>query len=102
MSSLLAAFFVETVIITYRAHKRGINVPSSAPLPLPLPSEYTSAVIAFGALSVLPRSIDPIPGLIGWGLVLATLLNLWQPGGQTVKPATPSPLTALPQPAKAA
>lgn len=83
MSSLLAAFFVETVLISYRqlANKASaLQVPQQAPLPIPLPASYSSAIIAFGVLGVLPRSLDPIPGLIGWGLVTATLLNLWNPG----------------------
>jgi len=86
MSSLLGAFFIQLGIITYRDVAQGgiKNGPNGNapdyPKGAPLPSQYLSAVLIYGALSIMPASTAPLPGLIGWGLVVATLLNLWQPG----------------------
>lgn len=99
MRGLLGAFFAEVGLITYRSVKRGgVSVRETAPLPMPLPSEYTSAVLVYGALTFLPKASAPVPSLIGWGLVLATLLNLWEPGGK-VKPSTTVATPQLPKPA---
>lgn len=98
--TLLAAFFAETAIVTYRQYAGegvaggGISVPWGAPMNLPLPSTYTAPVIFFGALALIPESGSSFAGLVGWGIVLATLLNLWNPSGQ-VKPTGTSPLTGV-------
>ena len=85
MKGLLAAFFVEVALVTYRdVSQGGIKVKkgtqSTAPLPAPLPSLYTSAIVLFGGLSLLPSSLAPLPSLVGWGIVVATWLNLYTPG----------------------
>lgn len=81
MSGLLAAFFVEVGLITYRSVTQGgTKVPTAAPLPAPLPSLYTSAIIVYGSLALLPSSLAPVPALIGWGFVVATFLNIYTPG----------------------
>lgn len=91
MNSLLTAWLTEVAIITYRSMKqRGVSTstPSSTgatatihyPLPLPLPSEYVSTFLVFGALGLVPAPFDRTASLLGWGFVLATLLNLWVPG----------------------
>jgi|GEM_PF-1599474 hypothetical protein len=85
MSGLLAAFLVEVGLITYRdVTQGGIQVKkgkqSTAPLPAPLPSLYTSAILVYGALGLMPKSLAPVPALIGWGFVVATLLNVFTPG----------------------
>jgi hypothetical protein len=101
---LLAAFFVEVALVTYRdASQGGIKVKkgkqSTAPLPAPLPSLYTSAMIIYGGLAVLPNSLAPIPALVGWGLVLATFLNLYTPGGANAAKAANTKIgTALQNP----
>ncbi|MGP8204604.1 MAG: hypothetical protein ACLQVK_00880 [Acidimicrobiales bacterium] len=77
MTGLLGAFFAQVAIITYRAVSGGgVSTPTQAPLPLPLPAEYTAAALIYGALAIAPASLAPIPGLIGWGLVVANLLKL--------------------------
>ncbi|HVH77977.1 MAG TPA: hypothetical protein VM782_01185 [Stellaceae bacterium] len=109
--SLLAAFFVETVLITYRQMRGGgIQVPAQAPLSLPLPSSYTAPIVFYGALALIPSPEGQrFAGLVGWGIVVATLLNLWDPaqpvnlqlGGlsgvkpvpQPKQPDKPAPLT---------
>lgn len=92
----------EVVLVTYRNVGQGrLKVPDDAPLPLPLPSTYTSVVIFYGALSLVPGEGAHIAGMIGWGMVVATFLGLWQPSSASVlgtfgttptlkKPATPA------------
>ena len=89
-TTLMAAFVAETAIITYRDVKGGFDSAPS-PLPMPLPSQYVAPAIVFGALGLVPDSsrLKPMANAIGWGLVVATLLNLWQPGGKAVKVGTP-------------
>lgn len=82
-ATLLSAFFAETAIITYRQYQGGgVQVPYTAPVPLPLPSTYTAPIVFFGALALIPASGATFAGLVGWGIVVATLLNLWNPSGQ--------------------
>jgi hypothetical protein len=81
VKSLFAAAFVEVILVTYRSVTGGgIKVPQAAPLPAPLPSLYTSVVIVYGGLALVPDSLAPLPSLIGWGFVVATFLNLFNPG----------------------
>jgi hypothetical protein len=85
VSALFAAFFVEVALVTYRdVSQGGIKTKkgkqSTAPLPAPLPSLYTSAIVLYGGLSLLPNSLAPLPAMIGWGVVVATWLNLYTPG----------------------
>lgn len=78
---LFSAFIVEVGLITYRSLKGGgLKVPATAPIPLPLPSYYVSAVFVYGALGLVPGRAAPIAGLIGWGFVVATALELFNPG----------------------
>jgi hypothetical protein len=88
VTGLFGAFLVEVGLITYRsvsqgqtANKKGSQ--STSPLPAPLPSTYTSAILVYGALGLLPKSLAPVPALVGWGFVVATFLNLYQPGSAT-------------------
>lgn len=80
MSGLLGAFLVEVALMSYRATNQGIKTPADAPIPFPLPSMYTSAILIYGGLGLLPRSTAPLPALLGWGFVVATFLNLFTPG----------------------
>ena len=86
MNGLFGAFLFEVGLITYRTVTQGGVVTkkgkqSTAPLPAPLPSLYTSAILIYGGLSLLPGSLAPVPALLGWGFVVATFLNLYTPGG---------------------
>jgi len=78
MSGMLGAFFIQVGIITYRDVTQGGL--QTTPIKAPLPSQYLSAILIYGVLGVMPASTAPLPGLIGWGLVVATMLNLWTPG----------------------
>lgn len=93
MKGLLAAFFAQVVIITYRSTVSGtsytLKTPTTAPLPLPLPADYTAAALVYGGLAVLPNSLGPVPALLGWGFVVANLLNLGLTSSK--KPVTKAP-----------
>ena len=70
---LLAAFAVEIGLITYRGFKCAGNH-------LPPPADYTGAVLVYGALGLASKTqAATVAGLIGWGFVIATALNLWTP-----------------------
>lgn len=100
MRGLLLAALTEAAIITWRD--------VSNQKMLPLPSDYVAVAVAYGGLGLLPASAEGTASLIGWGLVLATFLNLWSPGSpfklafpggtsQTVGPSSPaSSTTAAP------
>lgn len=93
--SLLAAFFVEVALVTYRSVKAGgVTVPKTAPIPAPLPSLYTSAVLVYGGLALVPGRGSAVAGLVGWGFVVATLLNLFNPGAANAAAASGAGLTA--------
>ena len=94
MSSLTLAWIAEIIAISYRSAKRasvGKNPIVSPLAPLPLPSEYVATFIIYGALSFVPGRGQQAAGLFGWGIVIATVLNLWDPstignkGGPAVK-----------------
>lgn len=98
MGSLTAAWLTEVVLISYRAVKRGGQ--GTGNVPLPMPSQYAATFIVFGALgmiaSVAPRA-RTFAGLTGWGFVIATFLNLYNPiqqAGQTPTIAQPGTPTA--------
>lgn len=78
MTGLLSAWVAEVVLIAYRSAK---NPPLGKPIPgLALPSEYASTMIIYGALAFVPESGQAFAAAMGWGLVVATFLNLWNPG----------------------
>lgn len=79
MTPLMAAWLAELVIITYRGAKQ--ESAKNNPIPhLVIPSQYASTFIIYGALSFIPGQGQKFAGAVGWGLVVATLLNLWTPG----------------------
>jgi hypothetical protein len=93
MKTLIAAFIAEVGLITYRSVRAGgVQVPTTAPLPAPLPSLYTSAILVYGTLSLIPASLAPLPGMVGWGFVVATLLNLYTPGAANTAAASTAKL----------
>jgi hypothetical protein len=92
---IFGAFLAEVVLITYRAvRSNGITTPATAPLPLPLPSEYLSAVFIYGGLGLVGGKAAPVAGLVGWGFVVATALNLFNPGAANTKAAAASSTAA--------
>jgi hypothetical protein len=88
---LLTAWLAEIVLISYRATRSGASE-GTASVPFPLPSQYASTFIIYGTLGLLPDQADALAAVVGWGFVVATLLNLWVPvkpgqvGAQVAKP----------------
>jgi len=72
---LLTAALAEVAIVTYRDLSQNKV--------LPPPSDYVAVAIIFGGLGLLPESGASFASLVGWGLVLATFLNLWSPATPT-------------------
>lgn len=83
MTGVLGAAFVEVVLITYRGLTT--NKTLGGPIKgLPLPADYVGAVVIFGGLSLLGNtSASGVASVFGWGLVVATALNLWTPNSPT-------------------
>jgi hypothetical protein len=83
-TTLGTAWLAELVLITYRSAKQTNGAVRPIPL-LALPSEYASTFIVYGALSLVPDSSpwSRVAGYFGWGIVAASLLNLWNPPGST-------------------
>lgn len=74
-NALFTPALVEVALVTIR----GIfgKASKATPIPhLPLPSEYLDILIVFGGLSLLPGQANRVGGYIGWGLVIATALNM--------------------------
>jgi hypothetical protein len=82
MSGLLTAFLAEVTLITYRCYHTnnfttGLGAP---PLGAPIPATYTAPILVYGTLGLFSGRAAPVAGLVGWGLVVATFLNLWNTG----------------------
>lgn len=98
-AGLLSAWVTAVAIITYRTVKNG-NVAQGAndtwlPAPvnhLPMPANYASSILVYGALGLLPASANALATTMGWGFVVAMLLNLWgvNPKGATLVAAPPA------------
>lgn len=106
MTPLLSAWVAEIVLIAYRGAKAGTA--KTNPIPgLALPSDYASTFIIYGALAFVPGEGQRVAAAIGWGFVVATFLNLWNPGttakgaapGTTVMPFASDQPAAGPHPA---
>jgi hypothetical protein len=68
---LASAFLAECALITWR------NLHNDKALPPP--SQFTGACIIYGSLALLPQSGAGFASVMGWSVVLATFLNLWNP-----------------------
>jgi hypothetical protein len=78
---LLTAWIAEVVLIWYRSSKNTSATDNLEALPqpikgLPMPREFASTFVVYGALGLWPESAGSFPAVVGWGFVLATLLNL--------------------------
>lgn len=90
MQGVTAAWLAETVVITYRAAKQNSDVP--LPIPhLPLPSTYTGSFVVYGALSFVGGRAAPVATLTAWMITLATVLDLWTPGGSVKQLSSAAP-----------
>ena len=75
MTGLLTAALAETAIVAWRDLTKE-HVP-------PYPGDFVSVAIIYGTLSMLPASASTFTSLVGWGFVIATLLNAWSPATPT-------------------
>jgi hypothetical protein len=82
---------VESGLITWRDISQ-TKVP-------PPPSDFVAVAIIFGGLSLFPESGAKFASAVGWGLVLATFLNLWSPATPT-KLAIPGGTANIPSAAQ--
>ena len=79
MATVTSPMLAEIAVITFRDVRNGSNVANPIPH-LPLPSQYVSVFVIYGLLGFLPDTAQNLAATIGWGFVVATLLNLWEPG----------------------
>jgi hypothetical protein len=95
VNQVTAAAFAEAAVVTYRATRSGkaakgatglqvAGTPTQSPYKMPLPSEYTSVVIVYSVLHLIEPALPRPAGLIAWGLVVATTLNLWKPSSASL------------------
>jgi hypothetical protein len=105
MSGLLSAWIAEVALITYRDLKKGATNTVGG---LPLPADYLATFAIFGVLGLIGESGKTFAATVGWGYVVATFLNLFDPtlnkgtgtATTTATPATPTNGTAtIPAPA---
>lgn len=68
MNTLAAPWFAEFALITWRAVRKQHRPP--------LPSELLAIFVAFGTFSFIGESQPQIGNLLGWGMVVATALNV--------------------------
>lgn len=79
MNGLTLAFLVEVGIITYRDIAKA-DAASHRVAGLPLPADYIAAGLLYGALGFAPAGGPArVASLFGWGIVIATYMNLWSP-----------------------
>lgn len=78
--SVLSSALATTVLVTYRDVKAGTNLLNPIPH-VPLPSQYASVILVYGALSLLPDSASTLASILGWGFTLAVALNMFDAGG---------------------
>jgi hypothetical protein len=94
---LMFAWVAEMVLVTYRDFKSSRTV-----LGLPPPSDYLATFLVFGTLAGISQAkaegAEEFASLFAWSLVVASLLNVFDPsnplsgGGLTSAP----PLTGTP------
>lgn len=66
----------------------------------PYPSELLATFVVFGAFGLVSAKNPAVGSLLGWGIVVATFLKLFDPTNPTLKPlptAAPSTLTPAQQ-----
>ena len=88
MGPVVFAGLTEAGIITWRDFKNGRTI-----LGLPVPGDYLAVFIVFGGLFMLASTQNGknLAGVMGWGLVVATALNVINP--TFVKSAGPQATT---------
>lgn len=106
MGGLVAALFAELAVITWRSLGRPTpgqtsTTSDSGQPPLPFPSQYAAAFGIYGALGLLAgvgEGAGSVANIFGWGLVLATALNIVDPAGSLENTAATKAGTQQPFP----
>lgn len=94
--TLLTAWLTELVLITYRGARSGQN--ATNPIAgLSVPADYAGSFLIFGALSLIPGQGQRVASVFGWGLVLATGLNIFSTPAVAVN-AAPATIVNAPGP----
>lgn len=99
MGGIISAFMAEVILITYRGAKAGKLTKDLPVGHLPVPADYVGAMLIFGLLSALPGNLKTAAGYAGWGLVVATALNVLPdsvggPKTNSIKAPTKAPAKA--------
>lgn len=68
MPSITAPWLAELVLISYRSVRQEKRPP--------LPAELLASFVIFGTFSLIGNSQPRIAAVLGWGIVVATALNL--------------------------
>lgn len=68
---IAAAWLAELSLIIYRDYRSGGR--------LPFPSEFLATFAIFGLLDMLPESGANLAAALGWGIVAATALHVFDP-----------------------
>lgn len=92
MTSILLPWFVEVGLISWRTVRRDARAP--------LPSELLATAVIFGTFSVVGNSYPQLGATLGWGMVIATALNLTPEtvaprSGNRTSPNSPTPSQRL-------
>lgn len=81
MSGLALAWMAEAGLMTYRIVNAGRPSEAGGGR-VPWPADYVATFVVFGGLSLVAEiggGWDQVAAVTGWGLVLATVLNLVDP-----------------------
>lgn len=76
MRGLLLAALVEVGLITWRDLSKDAGI-------LPLPSDYIAVAGFYGGLALFPASSAGFVNVLGWGMVVATFLGMFDPANPT-------------------
>lgn len=79
MDSLVWPWVTEIAFISYR------DVTQNKPARPPLPSEFLATFVVFGGLTLVAQANTRVASLMGWGFVIATALNVFNPQAQNRK-----------------
>lgn len=91
---VIAPWLVEIVLLSWR-DLLGNSPSTPGEKRLPWPSELLYTFVLFGVLSVLPGEGKKVGAAIGWGIVVATLLQVWSPANPTQVNAPQNPANGL-------
>jgi hypothetical protein len=85
MDPIIWPWIAELGLISYRDYSQNQRAP--------IPSEFVSSLVLFGAFGLIGLWDRRLGALLGWGLVGATLLNIFTPA-QGVNASTQDTTTA--------